>query len=134
VKTEGGKVRWAAAWAWISITVWTGTPVLLMWHFLPRQAASTYVVAGLLGVNLLSFYFFSWMAADPRGGWGQWWQRERRDGTSNFAIARTVFALALLWAFMGIAVARLSWKKREELTEQLNQEDARWFKAHSNHA
>jgi hypothetical protein len=134
VKILQNKLPWAAAWAWISITVWTGTPVLLMWLFLPRQAASTYLVAGLLGVNLLSFYCFSWMAVDPRGGWRLWWQRERRGGTSNFAIAGWVFALALLWAFMGVAIARLSWKERDRLTNQLNQEDARWFKAHGNHA
>jgi len=133
MKTRRSRVPWAAAWAWFSITVWAGLPVLLMWLFLPKQTEATYWVAGLLGLNLLSFYFFSWMAADPRGGWRLWWERERRDGTSNFAIAGLVFALALIWAFMGVAIARLSWQKRDELADQLNREDSRWLQTHGNH-
>jgi len=134
VKTAGSKLPWAAAWAWLSITVWTGTPVLLMWLFLPRQHEATYWVAAILGLNALSFYCFSWMAADPRGGWRLWWQRERREGASNATTAALVFTLALLWAFMGVGIAKLSWQKRDELVDQLNREDARWFETHGNHA
>lgn len=131
MKTKG-IISWPAVWAWFSITVWTGTPVLLMWLFLPHQRPSTYWVIVLLGLNLISFYCFSWMAADPRGGWRLWWQRERREGASVAVTAATVFALALLWAFMGVGIAKLSWQKRHELADQLNREDARWFQAHSN--
>jgi hypothetical protein len=129
-----GKAPLAAAWAFICITFWVATPVLLMWLFLPRETAATYWVAGILGLNLISFYAFSWMAADPRGGWHLWWQRERRDGSSDMAIAALVFALALLWAFMGVFVAHLSWKERARLTDQLNREDERWLASRSNHA
>jgi hypothetical protein len=134
MKTGKNRVLWASAWAWLCITVWAGTPVALAWLLMPRQTEVNFWITLILGVNLLSFYFFSWMAADPRGGWGLWWYRERRDGASNFATAGLVFVLALLWAVMGVSIAKLSWTKREELTDQLNREDDRWLKMHPNHA
>jgi hypothetical protein len=133
-QAKEGKAPLAAVWAFFCITFWVAIPVLLMWRLLPRETASTYWVAGILGVNLISFYLFSWLAADPRGGWHLWWQRERREGNSDAAIAALVFALALLWAFMGVFIAKLSWKERDRLTDQLNREDARWLKANGNHA
>jgi len=125
--TKKGKAPLAALWAFFCITFWVATPVLLMWRFLPRETAATYWVAGILGANLISFYLFSWLAADPRGGWHMWWQRERRDGNGDVVIAVVVFVLALLWAFMGVLIAKLSWKERHHLTEQLNREDERWL-------
>lgn len=130
MKTIWGKLSWAAAWAWLCITFWTGVPVLLMREFIPKpETPSICVVAVLLGLNALSFYCFSGMAADPRGGWRMWWQRERRYCNSDLQNAVLVFFLAIFWAVMGIGIARLAWKERDSLTDRLNRDD-QWRQIH----